>query len=84
MAPSACTWLSQLQQAVDHSRVSTRYLEYLRPACRPRYQSDRMRADTERLGYCSQRGGRGLAVHRTSVDPHDQRAAVLAAHAGAG
>jgi hypothetical protein len=43
-----------------------------------------MRADTECLGYRSQSGGCGLALHRAGADPDDQRATVLAAHGGAG
>jgi len=41
-----------------------------------------MRADTERLGYCSQSGGCSVAVHRTRCDPDDQRAPVLVTQAG--
>jgi hypothetical protein len=43
-----------------------------------------MTADPERGGHRGQCGRRGLAVHRPRADPHDQRAIVLAADAGAG
>jgi hypothetical protein len=50
----------------------------------PRNQRYRPAADTERGRHCGQGGCRGLTVHRTRADPHDQRAIVLAADAGTG
>jgi hypothetical protein len=73
-----------LQQPVQNSRVSARHVEYLRPARLPRHKRDRLAADTERRSDRSQRCRCRLAIDGTGVDPDDQRAVVLAAHARMG
>ena len=43
-----------------------------------------MTTDTKRGGHRGQGSCRGLAIHGTRADPHDQYAVVLAADAGTG
>jgi hypothetical protein len=74
-------WLSLRQQPVQNSRISTRHVDYLRPARLPRHQRDRLAANTERRSDRSQGCRRRLAIDGTCADPDDQRTVVLAAHA---